>query len=514
MIDPGDELVRPRETPSSTVGDLASWLAARGLAPRVLGDPGVEISGLSLSSLRIRPGDLYAAVPGSQVHGAEYAEEALAAGARAVFTDEPGADLLPAATTGIVVQRPRAVLGLLSARVYGDPAHSLRLIGVTGTQGKTTTTWLAQGALSAASVPSAVVGTVGTRIRDVDVKTALTTPEAPDLHALFAVMREQGVEVCLMEVSSHALVLGRVDGVIFDLAVFTNLGRDHLDFHRDIEAYFAAKASLFTSAHARRGLVNLDDPYGRRLAAEAAIPIRTFSSDPARATDGSDLADWQTLSCSYSPDGTVAVVRAPDGVEFDLEVSLPGRYNLANAVAGIAACGEIGEDPVRVASGLRTCAGVPGRMEWITAHADGSGVVVDYAHKPDALRAALESLRERTPARLIVVLGAGGDRDQGKRPLMGAVAAELADLVVLTDDNPRTEDPAEIRAAIRSGIAPGTVEVHEVADRRAAIATAIALARSGDVVLIAGKGHETGQEVAGAVLPFDDRSVAREVLGR
>jgi UDP-N-acetylmuramoyl-L-alanyl-D-glutamate--2,6-diaminopimelate ligase len=498
------------------VAEVVSWLAESGCEPDVAGDTAVRLTGLGLSSQRVRPGDLYVALPGTHAHGAQYADQALRAGARAVLTDRAGIDLLPASTTSITVDQPRAILGRLSAWLYGDPAQAMTLIGVTGTQGKTTTTWLAEGALQTGGVTAAVVGTVGTRICGIDVKTALTTPEAPDLHALFAVMREQAVEVCLMEVSSHALVLGRVDAVRFDLAVFTNLGRDHLDFHRDLEDYFAAKATLFTPDHAKRGLVNLDDPYGRRLLSDASIPMRTFSADPGRLSGPELPADWQALSVATSPSGSLAVVRTPGGGEIDLRVPMPGHFNVANALAALAACAEVGIDPALVAVGIRDGGGVPGRMEWISTGTEFPGrefgVVVDYAHKPDALRAALSSLRERDPRRLIVVMGAGGDRDQGKRQIMGEVAAELADVVVITDDNPRSEDPAAIRAAIRRGTTRGRARVEEIADRGDAIAAAIGAASSGDVVLIAGKGHETGQEVAGVVSAFDDRVVAREAL--
>lgn len=507
---------------------MVSWLDGQGCEPRVHGETAqrftqtssqtstLTLTGLSLSSLRVRSGDLYVALPGTHAHGAQYAAQALRAGALAVLTDRDGLDLLPVSTTAITIEQPRSILGHLCAWMYGDPAQALTMIGVTGTQGKTTTTWLAEGALQAGGIAAAVVGTVGTRICGVDVKTALTTPEAPDLHALFAVMRERAVAVCLMEVSSHALVLGRVDAVLFDLAVFTNLGRDHLDFHRDLEEYFAAKATLFTPARAKRGLVNLDDPYGRRLLAHAQIPMRTFSADPSRLSGPEPAADWQAMSVATSPSGSRAVVRTPAGAEIDLRVPMPGYFNVANALAALAACGEVGIDPMAVAVGIREGGGVPGRMEWISSGTEFPGhefgVVIDYAHKPDALRAALSSLRERNPARLIVVVGAGGDRDQGKRPMMGAVAAELADVVVITDDNPRSEDPAAIRAAIRAGTTQGQARVEEIADRAAAIAAAIAYAGPGDVVLIAGKGHETGQELAGLVFDFDDRVVARGVL--
>jgi UDP-N-acetylmuramoyl-L-alanyl-D-glutamate--2,6-diaminopimelate ligase len=379
------------------------------------------------------------------------------------------------------------------------------MVGVTGTQGKTTTTRLLEGGLQRAGVTAGVIGTVGTRIAGKDVKTSLTTPEAPDLHALFARMREQRVTACAMEVSSHALVLGRVDGVVFDVAVFLNLGRDHLDFHRDVAEYYAAKASLFTPGRARLGLVNVDDEHGRRLAAEAPIPVRTFSTRPGEVD-----ADWRAVDVELGPQGSTFTVVGPD-VRLEAGCPLPGDFNVANTLAAIAAAGEAGLDPARVAAGIAQGGGVPGRLERIEAGQDFT-VVVDYAHKPDAVEAAIRTLRPLTDGRVVVVIGAGGDRDAGKRPLMGEIAARLADLVVVTDDNPRTEDPAAIRAAVVDGARQGGAEVVEIGDRRAAIAEAVSRAAAGDIVLIAGKGHETGQEVAGVVHPFDDRVVAREAL--
>nr|WP_308220391.1 UDP-N-acetylmuramoyl-L-alanyl-D-glutamate--2,6-diaminopimelate ligase [Pimelobacter simplex] len=468
--------------------------------------PDVVVTGITLDSRRVRPGDLYAGLAGARAHGARFAVQAAESGAVAILTDAEGAALardsgLPA----LVVAHPRAVLGETAASVYGHPAAALRTIGVTGTQGKTTVTRLLDGGLLAAGVRSAAIGTVGTRIAGEEVKTSLTTPEAPDLHALFARMRELDVSACAMEVSSHALVMGRVDGVVFDVAVFTNLGRDHLDFHADVEDYFQAKATLFTPAHARLGLVCVDDEHGRRLVTEASVPIRTYAVGDDRA------ADWTVREVVLGPDGSSFVVHGPGGVRVPGRVPLAGEFNVANALAAIAAAAEAGFDPQAVADGIARSGGVPGRLERIPTDRDLT-VVVDYAHKPDAVDAVLRTLRPVTRGRLIVVIGAGGDRDRGKRPVMGAIAAELADLVVVTDDNPRTEDPAAIRAEVLAGARTGTAEVREIGDRRTAIGEALALAGDGDVVLVAGKGHETGQEVAGVVHPFDDREVVREVL--
>ena len=498
-------MTRPRQPPVTPVVDLADWLEGLTDVGRH-GDLGTVVTGISLSTERIQPGDLYAALPGTRAHGADFTEQAVTSGAVAVLTDPTGLERLPDGVPALVVPDPRRVLGRLAARIYGDPAADLTVVGVTGTQGKTTTTRILEQGLSAAGMTSAVVGTVGTRLAGVDVKTQLTTPEAPDLHGLFAVMRERGVETCAMEVSSHALVLGRVDGVVFDVATFLNLGRDHLDFHADIEDYFAAKASLFTPERARRGLTNVDDEFGVRLLERATIPMATFSSR-------GQLADWRAVDVELGPAGAGFTVLGPD-VEVRAHAPIPGEFNVSNTLAAIASAALAGIDPHLVADGIARSGGVPGRLEPVSAGQDYT-VVVDYAHKPDALEAVLATLRPLTQGRVIVVIGAGGDRDTIKRPVMGEIAARLADVVVVTDDNPRSEDPAAIRAAVLGGAKGGRAEVLEIGDRRLAIREAVLRAEPGDVVLVAGKGHETGQEIHGEVHPFDDRVVAAdEIRGR
>uniref|UniRef100_UPI001E346AD5 UDP-N-acetylmuramoyl-L-alanyl-D-glutamate--2, 6-diaminopimelate ligase n=1 Tax=Nocardioides scoriae TaxID=642780 RepID=UPI001E346AD5 len=477
----------------------------------------VEATGITLSSRRVCPGDVYAALPGARAHGAAYVAEAVAAGAVAVLTDAAGAEVVDRALDEraeglevplLVVEEPRSVLGRLAAHVYAEPARALTLVAVTGTQGKTTTTRLLEGGLTAAGVTAGVVGTVGTRIAGEDVRSTLTTPEAPDLHALFAVMVERGVEACAMEVSSHALVMGRVDGVVFDAAAFLNLGRDHLDFHRDVEDYFAAKASLFTPERTQRGLTNVDDEHGRRLLRVATVPMSTFSATGAEA-------DWRAVDVVAEPEGSTFSVVTPTGERLPARVPITGSFNVTNALCAIALAGEAGLDPRRVADGIAASGGVPGRLERIDGGQDFLAVV-DYAHKPDAVQAALDALRPLTAGRLVLVIGAGGDRDRGKRPVMGEIGARLADVLVVTDDNPRTEDPATIRAAVLAGtsvVADGErAEVVEVGDRREAIRRAVALAGPGDTVVVAGKGHETGQEVDGEVHPFDDRDELRVAL--
>lgn len=492
---------RPRSPLSTPALDLVDWLA--GITEVTgHGDLAVPITGVSLSTDRVEPGDLFAALPGARAHGADFAAQALARGAVVVLTDPEGLTRLGEQTAAIVVRRPREVLGRLAAHVYGDPATQQRVLAVTGTQGKTTTTRLLEQGLARAGIRSAVIGTNGTRIVGEDVASKLTTPEAPDLHALFAVMRERQVDTCAMEVSSHALVLGRVDGVVFDVATFLNLGRDHLDFHHDLDDYFAAKASLFTPERARQGLVNLDDEHGRLLLARASIAMSTYGITTP--------SEWMATEIEFGPQSSTFVVVGP-GLRFAATSPLPGQFNVSNTLAAIASAALAGLDPEQVAVGIAGADGVPGRLESVNQGQDFT-VVVDYAHKPDAVAAVLGTLRPLTKGRVIVVIGAGGDRDKGKRPIMGEIAAQLADLVIVTDDNPRTEDPAAIRTEVLAGARRGTAEVLEVGDRREAISVALSGADSGDVVLIAGKGHEVGQEVHGEVHPFDDRVVAAQEL--
>jgi UDP-N-acetylmuramoyl-L-alanyl-D-glutamate--2,6-diaminopimelate ligase len=491
---------------------LATLAALVQSGPSEATHEGVFVTGVSLRSSSVRPGDLYAALPGAHVHGADFAAQARSAGAVAVLTDPDGA--ARARLTGlptVVVPDPRRVLGSVAAAAYGHPAEALRLIGVTGTQGKTTTTQLLARSLAAAGRRTAVIGTLGTEIDGETVKTALTTPEAPDLHAMFAVMRERGVDVCAMEVSSHALVLGRVDGLTYDVAAFVNFGRDHLDFHGDLEHYFAAKASLLTPQRARHALLNVDDPAVATLRRRLEIPVTTYSAS-------GQAADWVAERVRLGRDGAHFELRGPRGLSIEVSTRLTGDFNVANALACLAAAAEAGCDVMATAAGLSTVEGVRGRLERVDV-GQPFEVVVDYAHKPDALAAVLHALRPVTPGRLWVVLGAGGDRDQGKRGLMGAAAARLADVVVVTDDNPRTENPAKIRAALLAGArgaaateAPHASIVMECAGRREAIEHALGRAAAGDTVLVAGKGHETGQEIAGRVVEFDDRAVVRDIL--
>ncbi|WP_280665858.1 MULTISPECIES: UDP-N-acetylmuramoyl-L-alanyl-D-glutamate--2,6-diaminopimelate ligase [unclassified Kitasatospora] len=480
---------------------------------RILGIAPVEgapASGITHDSRAVRPGDVYVAFAGANHHGAAFAGQAVERGAIAVLTDPAGAT--QAAVTGVpvlVVEQPRAWMGALAARIYGDPSQALLTVGITGTNGKTTSSYLVEGGLRGAGRNPGVIGTVEMRVAAERIKSERTTPEATDLHAILAVMRERGADAVVMEVSSHALVYGRADGVQYDVAVFNNLTPEHLDFHPDMEDYYRAKARLFEPARTRAGVVNLDDPYGRRLAAEAAIPMTGFSAK------GAADADWRALDVQLGPTGSTFRVVGPQGQSADAAVPLPGPFNVANALAAITALVTAGLPLDAVVAGVAGVAGVPGRLERVDAGQDFVAVV-DYAHKPDALQAVLESLREVTKGRLHVVVGCGGDRDPHKRGPMGAIAARLADTAVLTSDNPRSEDALAILASMLTGAA-GVPEAERgavlvVPDRAEAIAAAVARAHAGDTVLVAGKGHEVGQYVRDEIRPFDDREVLREAI--
>lgn len=494
--------MRPAIAPRPLTG-LAAQLGLTYSAPGT-------VTGITHDSRSVRPGDVYVALPGTHVHGADFSAQAVSAGAVAILTDPGGERKAGASGVPVLtVTDPRSALGAVSAWVYGEPAAKLVLLGVTGTSGKTTVTYLLERGLAAAGHRTGLVGTVETRVGDDVVTSAHTTPEATDLQALFAVMHEREVSAAAVEVSSHALAYDRAAGTTYDVAVFTNLSAEHLDFHGDLESYFAAKAMLFTRGYSHLGVVNLDDEWGRRLVHQAEVPITTFSA--AGLLD----ADWRAEDVRQGHDGSVFRLVGPGGIEADASVQLPGPYNVANALAAIVALVEAGIRLPEAILGVSALASVPGRMERVEAGQDFLAVV-DYSHKPGAVEAVLQGLRPLTAGRLIVVLGCGGDRDSGKRPLMGAAAARLADMAVFTDDNPRSEDSLAILSAMLSGaleVAPEE-RAHVVVepDRAAALRLAASRAGAGDAVLVAGKGHEQGQEVGGVVAPFDDRVVLREAL--
>ena len=428
----------------------------------VHGGADVLVSGVELDSRQVQRGDLFAALPGHAMHGARFVVDAIAAGAQAVMTDSAGwAQLQGVVDTGrtpvVVTEDPRHRLGSVAATAYGHPADGLTMMGITGTNGKTTVAYMLESGLRAAGMTAGLIGTIGIHIGDDMVASSRTTPESPHLHGLLAVMREATVGAVAMEVSSHALCEGRVDGLRFDVVGFTNLTQDHLDYHRTMEEYFAAKATLFTPERSRRAIVGIDDAWGRRLAREASVPVQTWSTDTTEA-------DWALVS-----DGDGWVVSGPEGERQALAIRLPGDYNRANALCAYAMLRAVGVSPALAARGISQVT-VPGRMELVAEVGAVTGIV-DYAHSPDAIARAIEGVRSGRVGRVIVVLGAGGDRDRTKRPLMGAAAAKAADIVIVTDDNPRSEDPGEIRDAVQRGAvsAGSDASVYVVPERRAAI---------------------------------------------
>ncbi|HEY8525900.1 MAG TPA: UDP-N-acetylmuramoyl-L-alanyl-D-glutamate--2,6-diaminopimelate ligase [Acidimicrobiales bacterium] len=453
-------------------------------APPAADGENPEVTDVVHDTRRVRPGALFCCVPGQRVDGHDLAGEAVAAGAVALLVQRP----LDVPVPQLVVDDVRRAMGPVAAAFWGHPSRDLAVVGVTGTSGKTTVTHLVQAVLEAAGRPCGVIGTLS---------GARTTPEGPELQALLAAERDGGRRAVAMEVSSHGLDQHRVDGTRFAVGVFTNLSQDHLDYHHTMEAYFAAKCRLFTPELCERAVVCVDDDWGRRL-------LDRLAGGPLEAHPYS-VADAEDLD--FGPGGAAFTWR---GHKVDL--ALAGRFNVTNAVAAATAASLLGVPDGTIADGLSAARPVPGRFEPVDAGQPFT-VLVDYSHKPDALRQAISSARELAEGggRVTVVFGCGGDRDAAKRPLMGRVAAELADRVIVTSDNPRSEDPRAIIAAIRDGVPPGVPVATEL-DRRRAIAAALQEAGPGDVVLIAGKGHETTQVVGDQRLPFDDRVVARDVL--
>jgi len=454
-----------------------------------------EIEGLAYDTRRVEEGSLFFCVPGFTRDGHELAGDALARGAAALVVERPLGTGLPE----VRVAGARAAMAPAAARFEHDPTARLEVVGITGTNGKTTTAHLVRSLLEAAGRRTGLLGTVGAIVGGRGREAARTTPEAIDLQAAFREMLDAGDAACAMEVSSHALELHRADAIHWAVAVFTNLTQDHLDFHPTMEDYFAAKERLF-DAGPRHAVVNLGDPYGARLAAEHPEAI-TFAIDDPRA-------DWRALAIEGGPAGARIAAATPEG-EVELRSPLPGRFNVSNVLAAAAAAHALGVTLEAIAAALPGAARVPGRFEPVD-EGQPFAALVDYAHTPDSLENVLRAARALAAGRLVCVFGCGGDRDRGKRPLMGEIATRLADRVIVTSDNPRSEPPEAIVAEIMAGAGVGAeVEV----DRRAAIRAAVAGAGEGDVVVVAGKGHEQGQELAGGEkIPFDDVTVVREAL--
>ena len=457
------------------------------------GAPEVEVSGLAYSDASVTPGTLFFCVPGHRRDGHEFAPTAVEKGAAALVVERP----LGLGVPEVVVEDVRAAMGPVAARFHGDPTADLRVVGVTGTNGKTTTAFLVRALLEAGGIRTGLLGTVTSVIAGAEEPVERTTPEGIDLQGIFRRMRDGGDGACVMEVSSHALHMHRVAGIHFAVRVFTNLTQDHLDYHGSMEEYYRAKKLLFTMPGGA-SIVNVDDPYGARLAGEVDTPT-TFGIDRE--------ADFRALDVHFDVNGSTFTCRTPEG-EAQIRTRLPGLFNVQNALGAIAAARALDVPLDTIAAALSEARRVPGRFEPIDEGQD-FGVLVDYAHTPDSLENVLRAAREVTRGRLHVVFGAGGDRDRAKRPLMGRAAADLADRVIVTSDNPRSEDPD----AIVDMVMEGAPAAERIVDRREAIARALESADPGDVVVIAGKGHEQGQEFAdGRKEPFDDREVARAAL--
>ncbi len=477
--------------PEMTVESLSALLGGTGA-----GQVDVTLKGVSHDSRRVNEGDVFVALRGDTQDGHDFVTEAVSRGAVAVICERP----LPQPVPQIVVPDGRPALARAAAEVYGNPSHHLRLVGVTGTNGKTTVVHMIEAVALAAGQTTGVMGTLGTRIGEMVASGSLTTPEASDLQRQIAGMRDRGVETVLMEVSSHGLAMHRVDWLRFEMAVFTNLGHDHLDFHGTREEYFRSKERLFSPSLSGAAVIWVDDPWGRRLADTARIPVTTVGTVPEAQVRGTIAL--RSLS-------EVAVDCDFGGERFRITAPMGGGHNGANALLAAAAALRLGFSPREVAEGIASMTPVEGRLEMVAT--EPAAVVVDYAHTPGAITAVIRAARETTPGRVIALLGAGGDRDPSKRVEM-ARAAAAADMVMLTSDNPRSEDPEAILADLAAGLAGHRFSME--ADRERAINTAVGWARPGDAVLILGKGHERYQEVGARRLPFDDRLSARRALVR
>lgn len=455
----------------------------------------IRFTGVTHKDSDVLPGDIFLAFPGLKHHGAEFIKSAEASGAVAVLTDEAGAQYSTDLPT-LIVSDVREAGAVLASSFYRDPIRDMTSIGITGTNGKTTVTTLLHQIFSAVGRESGLIGTVETRIGAESLKSTRTTPEAPELQALAATMRERHIRHLVMEVSSHSLTLKRMIGSHFAIVGFTNLTQDHLDFHGDMENYFKAKTKLFTHEYGDLGFVNIDSEYGLRLFNESPIPVISVSRHNTKAT-------WHFTQLNNIASGVEFTIRGRDGILIESKTSLHGGYNLDNILLAIAIAYECGVDPLEIASITPSLLGAAGRLEAVSLGQPFTALV-DYAHSPDAVSNVLSAVREFTSGRVIAVLGCGGDRDAAKRPLMGAALLAGSDVAIFTSDNPRSEDPRSILREMTRGLTfsdPSRI----IEDRADAIARAVAEAKSGDTVLILGKGHESGQEIAGVVTEFDDR---------
>ena len=455
----------------------------------------IEISGITQSSSAVTTGDLFIALPGQNHHGARFAADAISRGAVAVLTDAEGAAQIKGIPV-LISSNPRRAAGIASAWFYSEPMRDLYSVGVTGTNGKTTVTTLLHQIMTSAGRDSGLIGTVEVRIGSESIASKRTTPESSDLQALSAVMRERHMRNLVMEVSSHAITLERIRGSHFAVVGFTNLSQDHLDFHKDMEDYFQAKAKLFTFEYGDLAVINIDDTYGKRLAAQTELPVLTVSRLDTKA-------NWRFSSITSDYVGASVCIRGSGGILIEGKTQLHGGFNYDNLLMAVAIAVESGIDPIDIAAILPTLTGAAGRLESVNLGQNFTALV-DYAHSPDAVKRVLETAHEISDGKVIAVLGCGGDRDKTKRTLMGQVLHEGADIAIYTSDNPRSEKPEEILVQMVLDIQV-TPPNEVIVDRAQAIQSAVNLAQAGDVVLILGKGHEKGQEVAGIVHEFDDR---------
>ena len=480
---------RPIEEFKRTVESVAAIANAT-----LTGDIATVVTGLSLSSKDVQEGDLFIALPGENAHGADFAADAIARGAVAVLTDLIGSTKIHGVPV-IISDNPRRAAGVISAWFYSEPMRDLYSVGVTGTNGKTTVTTLLHQIMSAAGRESGLIGTVETRIGSETLSSKRTTPESSDLQALSAVMRERHMRNLVMEVSSHAITLERIRGSHFAVVGFTNLSQDHLDFHKTMQDYFAAKSKLFTFEFADLAVINIDDSYGLKLAAQTELPVMSVSRHDHSAT-------WHYVSITPDYSGAHVAIRGSGGILIEGKVQLHGGYNYDNLLMAVAIANESGIDPIDIAAILPHLTGAAGRMESVRLGQNFTALV-DYAHSPDAVARVLETAHEITDGRVIAVLGCGGDRDRAKRPLMGKALHDGADVAFFTSDNPRSEKPEEILIQMTLDLdiqEPSAV----IQDRSLAIKAAVNQAQEGDLVVILGKGHEKGQEVDGKIEPFDD----------
>jgi UDP-N-acetylmuramoyl-L-alanyl-D-glutamate--2,6-diaminopimelate ligase len=488
-------MLRPHDSiPGRTLRAVGELTSAYSSYPDL---ESISITGVSIDSHQIEAGDLFVAVAGTKVHGATYAGNAELNGAVAVLTDEVGAGIISDLPV-LVVADPRAAAGVIAAWIHKEPMRDMFSVGVTGTNGKTTVTTLLHQIAMAASRQSGLIGTVETRIGDEVVEALRTTPEAPELQSLAAVMRERHMRNLFIEVSSHAVSLNRIGGSHFDIAAFTNLSQDHLDFHADMDSYFAAKAALFTHKYADTSYINIDSSWAQKLLDIQELPV-------VRISRHTKSADWYFERIENGLRNTSIAIRGTGGILIETTTKLVGDFNLDNLLMAIAISVASGIDPIDIAAITPSLTGAEGRLEKVDL-GQSFTALVDYAHSPDSVTSVLETLRKSTAGKVIAVLGCGGDRDRSKRPLMGAALLAGSDLAVFTSDNPRSEDPAQIINEMVSGLTLSSTSVIEV-DRKRAIEIAVAAAKPGDVVVILGKGHESGQEIAGVKHNFDDRLV-------